>query len=60
MNYLTDLPGYAQDTYACPPTSAPSERMVSLSGCLSGNRFTSIKPDTLENRVLMKANNKYI
>ena len=56
MNYLTDLPGYAQDTHAIPPTSVPSERMFSLSGCLSGNRFASIKPDTLENRVLVKAN----
>merc|ERR1719154_433466 len=43
MNYLTDLPGYAQDTHAIPPTSVPSERMFSLSGCLSGNRFASIK-----------------
>ena len=55
-NYQTDLPEYAQDIHACPPTSVASERMFSLSGCLSGNRFANIKPASLENRVLVKAN----
>ena len=55
-NYHTDLPQYAQDICACPPTSVPAERMFSLSGCLSNDRFAAIKPENLENRVLVKAN----
>ena len=55
-NYLTDLPQYAQDICACPPTSVPSERMFSLSGLLSNDRFAAVHPESLENRVLVKAN----
>ena len=56
QNYQTDLPKLAQDICSCPPTSVPSERMFSLSGLLSNDRFARVHPDNLENRVLVKAN----
>lgn len=56
QNYQTDIPKLAQDICSCPPTSVPSERMFSLSGLLSNDRFARVHPDNLENRVLVKAN----
>ena len=55
--YVTDMPEVAQDLLCCPSTSVPSERLFSISGILSDNRSSQIKPNNLESRVLIKANN---
>ena len=54
--FQTDLASIAQDILAVPATSVPSERLFSISGILSQNRSSSILPDNLEKRVLIRAN----
>ena len=50
------MPEVAQDLLCCPSTSVLSERLFSISGILSDNQSSQIKPHNLESRVLIKAN----
>ena len=46
----------AQDILTIPATSTPSERLFSASGLLSEGKMSSISPENLEKRVLVKVN----
>ena len=50
------LVALAQDILTVPATSVPSERSFNISGLLSDNKMSHIKPENLEKRVLIKCN----
>ena len=51
--FRTDLPLLAQDLLCCPSTSVPSERLFSISGLLSDNRSSQIKPHNLGGKLII-------
>ena len=55
-DWLSILPGLAQDIMCVPASSVPSERTFSITGVLSSGKFSTIKPETLEMRMLVKCN----
>ena len=55
-DFWSELPLIAQDLFAIPATSVPSERLFSISGILSSDKRCNISPENLERRVLLKAN----
>ena len=52
-DFQTDLPLLAQDLLCCPSTSVPSERLFSISGLLSDNRSSQIKPHNLGGKLII-------
>ena len=56
VRYETILPTLAQDIMVVPASSVPSERTFSITGVLSSGKFSTIKPETLEMRMIVKCN----
>ena len=54
--YYSPIARVAQDMLTIPATSTPSERLFSASGLLSEGKMSSISPENLEKRVLVKVN----
>ena len=50
------LPALAQDILVVPATSVPSERTYSVTGILSKGKFSSVKSDTPEKRMIIACN----